>query len=126
MLVNDQAKGSAGAGPVDVAVRALDATVTVALSGELDDAAVPAVETAVLRAAEEHGATRVRLDLGELRFIDSSGLAMLIRLERRSAEGGFRFSVVEPSDAVRTRLDRTGLLTLLMDSHHLADRTPRV
>jgi anti-sigma B factor antagonist len=123
--VEGQGKGNAGNGSVGVRVRSLDATVTVALTGELDDASVPAVESAVLRAAAEHDATRVRLDLAELSFIDSSGLAMLIRLERGSANEGFRFSVVEPSDAVRTRLDRTGLLTLLMDTHHLTDRTLR-
>ncbi len=120
--MDDQAKGSARSTPVEIRVRSLDATVTVALVGVLDDASVPAVEASVVRAAKDTGARRLRLDLGGLTFIDSSGLAMLIRLERRSGEYGFRFSVVEPSDAVRTRLDRTGLLALLMDTHHLTDR----
>ena len=120
--MDDQATGNARSTPVEIRVRSLDATVTVALVGELDDAAVPSVEASILRAAVDHAARRLRLDLGGLTFIDSSGLAMLIRIERRSGENGFRFSVVEPSEAVRTRLDRTGLLTLLMDTHHLGDR----
>ena len=51
----------------------------VALGGELDIAGLPDVAPR-LDALLERAPQPVRLDLGELRFLDSSGVAVLIRL----------------------------------------------
>jgi len=48
------------------------------ISGELDISSVPGVEADLTTAIERDGASLV-LDLSELRFMDSSGIAMLLR-----------------------------------------------
>jgi anti-sigma B factor antagonist len=64
------------------------ARVTLRVAGELDIATVAELEDAVaeLRAS---GWTAITLDLAEVAFIDSTGLALLLRLARSAgAEGG--------------------------------------
>lgn len=50
----------------------------IALDGELDLSTVPAVEAALF-AAEAGCAKRIVLDLSALRFIDSTGIGMVLR-----------------------------------------------
>jgi anti-sigma B factor antagonist len=82
------------------------AHVRVALSGELDLSNVPTLE-ASLDAAIESG-KKVLVDLDGLEFIDSTGLALIVRmLGRNDAE---RFSFVPSTfPGVRRVLDLTGL-----------------
>lgn len=94
-------------GTVEV-VRGDDHTVTVRLRGEIDLASAAAVEQAV-RAALPEPPVRVVFDLSELRFMDSSGIAVLLRLACDAAG----VSVRNPSPTVAMVIEATGLSEIL-------------
>jgi anti-anti-sigma factor len=72
------------------------------LSGELDAAACPAVESELLR-IESESAERILVDLMDLSFIDSTGIALLIAAIRRSEQdsGRLRFIASKSEDVQR-------------------------
>src|SRR4051812_10424045 len=74
--------------------------VCVALSGELDLSRALLLEQE-LRTVEGSGPAGIVIDLSELDFVDSSGLARLIAAHRRAERGGWRLVLVQGSDAVR-------------------------
>lgn len=70
-----------------------------AVAGELDeklDGAVGSYE-------------RILIDLGRCDFIDSSGIAVILRAHNRMAEQGQRLAVYAPNDQVLRVLSMTGL-----------------
>ena len=88
-----------------------DGVQVVTLRGELDLRGVGELET-VLAVAGESG--RVCLDLSELKFIDSTGLATVIRAHQALEGAGGRLAVVcRGEGAVRRAFETTGLMTLL-------------
>ena len=88
-----------------------DGAQVVTLCGELDLRGVGEVETALAAAAESG---RVCLDLSELQFIDSTGLATVIRAHQALTGAGGRLAVVCRGDgSVRRAFETTGLTTLL-------------
>ena len=62
-------------------------TYVIRLVGELDLAGCDLTEQAVL-AAEASDATNILVDIDELEFIDSHGLRILLRAQRRDEESG--------------------------------------
>ncbi|GAA0798682.1 STAS domain-containing protein [Spirilliplanes yamanashiensis] len=89
------------------------ATATVALSGELDMTADPAL-TALLTAELDHpGTEEVRADLHAVTFIDSWTISTLVRTYRAAHAGGRRFVVTQPHGHVRRVLDVAGVLATL-------------
>lgn len=88
-----------------------DGVHVVALSGELDLRAVGELETALAVAGET---ARICLDLTELQFIDSSGLATIIRAHQAMSGAGGRLAVAcRGEGAVRRTFETTGLMALL-------------
>jgi anti-anti-sigma factor len=83
-------------------------TLTIRIAGELDMSNVAAVEGEVSRLRAEMPALPT-FDLSELEFIDSSGLAMLLRLFAAAGAVHIRGA----SDAVRLVIDSTGLRDVL-------------
>jgi anti-anti-sigma factor len=79
------------------------------LRGELDMAAVRAVERVVARLPRDR--SRVVVDLGELEFLDSTGLRLLLTLQQR--EDGTAVAFTEPGPRVGRVLDITGVRGLL-------------
>jgi anti-sigma B factor antagonist len=73
---------------------------TLALKGELDLASAPSLERAI-EALPWPQLQELVIDLAELTFIDSTGLAVLIRTSQRAVEGQLRFSVIHVSDQAR-------------------------
>jgi anti-anti-sigma factor len=69
------------------------------LVGELDIASVPETETELAQALERDG--ELVLDTTDLRFLDSQGLRMLIRLGERAQELGSSVKVLNCSSQVR-------------------------
>jgi len=57
------------------------------LSGKLDAFTVPRLQDAVEAAGREHGFVAAVLDLSGLDFIDSAGVALLLRLGGRTRDG---------------------------------------
>lgn len=83
----------------------------VALSGELDLRGVGEVETALARPGD---GARVCLDLTELGFIDSTGLAAVIRGHQAlEATGGAMAVACRGEGSVRRTFETTGLTRLL-------------
>ena len=66
-----------------------------------------------LEIAQEDGPEWLRIDLREVIFMDTSGVAVLIKARRRALEAGCRFSVKSASPAIQRLLEITGLASLL-------------
>ncbi|MGI8779747.1 MAG: STAS domain-containing protein [Solirubrobacteraceae bacterium] len=82
-----------------------DGGVVVSLHGEFDIAGIERVEAAT---AELPPGTQLVLDLGDLQFIDSSGLRTLMNLDLRSRGEGWSLAFSEPQPAVRRLLRLCG------------------
>jgi anti-sigma B factor antagonist len=79
------------------------------IRGELDANACPGLEAELMR-AEENGAERIVVDLSELTFIDSTGIALLVAAARRSEQDSGRLSLIPSrSEDVQRLLELCGL-----------------
>ena len=65
-----------------------DETVVLHLAGELDVATAPVLQDALCGVIEDQGNLAVQLELGEMAFIDSTGLSILAGALRRLREKG--------------------------------------
>ncbi len=84
----------------------------VRLAGELDLATVPALDARLERLADG-GEREIFVDLGELSFIDSSGLHLLVKWSRRAIEEGVAFSLGPGPPAVQRVFSLAGVEHLL-------------
>ena len=75
-------------------------TVRLRLAGELDLSSAGDLESELKR-IEDRGPQAVVLDLRDVRFMDSTGLRVVITADERAREGGWRFSVVPGPEAVQ-------------------------
>jgi anti-sigma B factor antagonist len=90
------------------------AVLTVRLSGELDLAARPVVTKQVNGALVENAdIERVAVDLGEVKFCDSSGLGALLDIRRAAEKLGATLVLRAPSAGVARVLDIAGIDELL-------------
>jgi anti-sigma B factor antagonist len=95
--------------PLDIEIGATGDIRVVRLGGELDLASVPRL-TELL---EEVAAPRLILDLSGLAFIDSSGVAALVRAQHQMDEGGQTLTLTRPSHAVARVFEILGISFLL-------------
>jgi anti-sigma B factor antagonist len=86
-----------------VEVRSADRAAVIVVSGELDLASAPALEEELTRAVT-NGADPVIVDLRELEFIDSTGLGLLIKANRKAEAAGRRFAIVRGQSQVQRLL----------------------
>lgn len=89
-----------------------DGKSVVMLNGELDLDAAPKLTEALVPVIEDGGDDLV-IDLSELTFIDSSGLATFIAARRRASERGRRLIIRSPRGATVRLLELTGLMEYL-------------
>ena len=75
--------------------------------GELDIATTPQLEEAA-RATITPGVRDLTIDLGEVSFMDSSGLRLLIVLNERASAEGWVLRLLQPAGAVLAVLALTG------------------
>ena len=88
----------------------------VAVRGDVDLATADALRAEV-RAASERSGTVV-LDLREVSFMDTQGLAVVIEAQQAAAEGDGRFVIVRGPERVHRLFDMIGLtprLTIVDD-----------
>ena len=86
---------------------------TLLLSGEFDASCVLRFERLV-RGALEDPLPFLVIDLRGVTFIDSTGLALLLRTEAASRQDGFELQIVRsPAAAVRSALEASGLERVL-------------
>jgi anti-sigma B factor antagonist len=97
--------------PFDITVSEHGTHVLVRLCGELDLAAVEAVETTLLPL--EARFPTVILDLREVTFIDSTGLRAIVSADSRSRMNGFELKIVRGSEDVQKLLYLAGLDKIL-------------
>ena len=89
-----------------------DGVVRVVVHGELDLSTAPVLDAALV--APEAAGARVTLDLSDMGFMDSSGLAVLIGARRRADDEGLDLTVSGPNDHVRKLLDLTGTARFIL------------
>jgi anti-anti-sigma factor len=78
------------------------------LSGELDLASVSTLEKAVDATLAE-GVRQLVLDLGDVSFVDSSGLRLFIVLSQRAGAEGWKLSMTRPQEQAMTVFVVSGL-----------------
>lgn len=88
----------------------------VQIEGELDLAVASQLDEVLTTAVEE--CTRVLVGLERCAFIDSSGIAVILRAHNRMQEEGNKLAVYAPADQVLRVLSMTGLTgnSLVFDS----------
>ena len=91
-----------------LSTRTHDASTVVALSGELDLATAPELDTYLDGVLTDSG-PRIVLDLSGLSFMDSTGIRILIRHHRQTEENGGRLGIAAPQPIVAKALKITGL-----------------
>ncbi|HET9198334.1 MAG TPA: STAS domain-containing protein [Solirubrobacterales bacterium] len=81
--------------------------VDVQVEGELDLAVAAELDEVLAAAGAEYD--RILVGLEQCTFIDSSGIAVILRAQSRMEEGGRRLAVYAPVDQVLRILSMTGL-----------------
>jgi anti-sigma B factor antagonist len=84
----------------------------VSLHGELDGATAKGLEAEFIR-IETTSVSRIVLDLSELEFIDSTGMAVILRADTRAKNDGHLLRVLRPDGQVRRVFELSGLDELL-------------
>lgn len=84
----------------------------IAAAGEIDISSAPALEQAIDLALDD-GADRIVLDLGNVTFMDSTGLRTLITTQRRLNDPG-DLAVVVGAGPVRRLLEIAGVADMLV------------
>ena len=98
--------------PFGARVRHEPGRVLCALSGRLTYSSYGTFRP-LLEAVDTDGAREMVLDLGELRFLDSNGLSMLLVLRERIAAAGRHMRLVNVPPKVDKVLARTGTQAML-------------
>ena len=99
--------------PFEIETRDRDGVVEFALTGELDIASFTAVEDR-LREIEAGKPGTIVFDLRGLRFMDSTGLRVILSADKRARRDGWRLVVVEGPEPVH-RVFRLALLDRRLD-----------
>jgi anti-anti-sigma factor len=80
----------------------------VRLEGEMDGSSARDLEDELIR-IERTGASRIVLDMARLEFIDSTGLAVLIRAHWRAANNAHKLALTRPRANIMRILELCGL-----------------
>ena len=90
-----------------IAQRETDAGVTLKVTGELDLSTVPVLTESIARLRKD--VKMLTLDLGDLVFMDSTGLRLLIELDRRAKQEDWKLVLIRPqNDTAAAVLKATG------------------
>jgi len=97
---------------LQIAARHLDKTTIFDVSGDIDLATSPELRKALLRELREARAPRVVLNLKQVRYIDSSGVASLVEGLKASRDVGSRFVLFGLNKTIREVLQLSKLLRI--------------
>jgi anti-sigma B factor antagonist len=95
---------------MQISIRRVDNTAIVDVSGDIDLASSPEVRKALLHEVRDNRSPRVVLNLIEVRYIDSSGVASLVEGLKASRDVGSRFILVGLSGPAREVLQLSRLV----------------
>jgi anti-anti-sigma factor len=87
--------------------------VRVAVSGELDLSSALVFEEELRRIEENSGEALLVLDLRSLKFMDSTGLRLILSAHARAINSGRRLAIVEGGEAIRRIFRLTGVIERL-------------
>ena len=93
-----------------ISIRRVDNATIFDISGDIDLANSPEVRKALLHEVRDNRRPRVVLNLSEVRYIDSSGVASLVESLKASRDMGSRFILVGLSGPAREVLQLSRLL----------------
>jgi anti-sigma B factor antagonist len=93
---------------VDAEVEGTGRTRVVAV-GEVDESTAELLRGALARVLDRCGSAPVVVDLAEVSFMDSTGVAVLVQAQQRAAADGCALSVVNPQPVVRRVMEVTGV-----------------
>jgi anti-sigma B factor antagonist len=82
---------------------------TVVVSGEVDIASGPAVDEAIGEAVTADGVDTVLVDLSAVRFLDSSGISLLLRGRRLAGARAVAYRVIGAQGMIRQVLELSGV-----------------
>jgi anti-sigma B factor antagonist len=97
---------------VQISRRQLDKTTILDLSGDIDLANSPAVRKALLKELRDNRTPRVVMNLSNVRYIDSSGVASLVEGLKAARDVGARFILFGLSTSAREVLQLSRLLKI--------------
>lgn len=97
--------------PFGITATRTGSVATVVVAGEVDSASAADL-TAGCDAELAAGATMLRLDLSDTRFVDSSGLVVLLDLRAAVAERDAVLRLVRPSSTVQRVLELSELVSV--------------
>jgi anti-anti-sigma factor len=97
--------------PFDIAVQEDESSAQVRLSGEVDLAAVEAIETTLLPLEERY--RTLILDLRGVTFLDSTGLRAIVSADARARKSGLDLKIVRGPEPVQKILYLAGLDKIL-------------
>jgi anti-sigma B factor antagonist len=97
-------------GSLLISARRQDKTTIFDLSGDIDFASSPKVRDSVLREIRESHTSRVVVNLSQVRYIDSSGVASLVEGLKASRDLGSRFILCGLSTSAREVLQLSRLI----------------
>ena len=87
--------------------------VRVAVSGELDLSSALVFEEELRRIEENSGEALLVLDLRTLKFMDSTGLRLILSAHARAINSGRKLAIVEGGEAIQRIFRLTGVIERL-------------
>ncbi len=84
---------------------------TIALSGRLDTTTSPQLEEALAAALD--GVTDLVFDFGQIEYISSAGLRILLNAQKKISAAGGSMKLVGVNDVVREVFEVTGFINIL-------------
>lgn len=97
---------------MQISTRRIDKTTILDLLGDIDLSSSPEVRKAFLRELRENRTPRVIVNLKQVRYIDSSGVASLVEALKASRDAGSRFILFGLSTIAREVLQLSRLVKI--------------
>ena len=97
---------------MNVSARQFQQVTILDVSGNIDMSNSPQVRQALLREIRKNNVTRLVVNLTDVQYIDSSGVASLVEGLQKSREQGLRFGLFGLSDSAREVMKLSRLLKL--------------
>ncbi len=88
-------------------------TTTAVVAGDFDMQATFRVEPALERALDRPGLSALEVDLSRLRFVDSTGIGVLLRVEAEARERGVTLTIHPPPPEVHRIFELSGVAEAL-------------
>ena len=85
----------------------------VQLTGELDHHTARQAVSEITELIESELPRELTLDMGRLSFMDSSGIALILRVNRRLTEDGAKLTIINPGPQAYKVLQAAGILRMI-------------